>query len=407
MDYLCLFCNSVFNWIGDSFQEMETQTIAKIEDELHHKFCTNRDDNLWESSGSAKDPVFLSKILESLKKQYLKSGHDIPIEDLDFPFNIKLGLELSWDRYIDDKYNIYFGIREADEIYVSFNSCQLCHLIWRLLLKEEETLKDLCFTLVEFSLVLDAWSLAPMELKLEFLGEDCTHLYERLPFMPLAEAKELLHISPPPIHSSANPLWEQIKIWLAECQGWHVDCKKDNQANWLPTRLIDVGVPFTENEPRLVLSENIRRLEGEQGVNYIALSHVWGELNFLKLTTANILSLQTTIPRRGLSRTLRDAISASRKLGVSYLWIDSLCILQDSKEDWQAGCSVMDLVYKHALCNIAASGPHVGLFSVRDPFSLMPLKIHFKPDPTVSETYYCIYDWWDSIREETPISRRG
>jgi hypothetical protein len=94
-------------------------------------------------------------------------------------------------------------------------------------------------------------------------------------------------------------------------------------------------------------------------------------------------------------------------LGVRYLWIDSLCILQDSKEDWQAESLAIYLVYKNSFCNIAASGPHAGLFSVRDLFSLMPLKLYFNPDTALSEKYYCFYDWWTYVREETPISRQG
>ncbi|KAH7363965.1 heterokaryon incompatibility protein-domain-containing protein [Rhexocercosporidium sp. MPI-PUGE-AT-0058] len=386
---------------------MRTQTIANIEDEIYHNSSSTRDGNFSEDSVWAKDPVALSKMLEHLKQQSLESSRDMPSEDLGFPFDIKLGLEIPWRQRNDGQYEVEFGIREADEIHTTSDSCQLCHLIWRLLLKEEDVLKDLYLTIVEFTLILDASSLAPVNLRLEFWGEDGAHLYENLPLMPLKDAEELLHINPPPIHSSAKPLWAQIKNWMAECCTCHIDCKKDKPANWLPTRLIDVGVPFSENEPRLVLSENIRRVKTEPRVNYIALSHVWGEQEFLRLTTKNIRLLQATIPRRGLSRTFRDAISASRELGVRYLWIDSLCILQDSKEDWQAESSAMHLVYKNTLCNIAASGPHIGLFSVRDPFALIPLRIDFNPETTVLEPYYCFYDWWESVRQETPISRRG
>ncbi|KAH7348860.1 hypothetical protein BKA65DRAFT_477243 [Rhexocercosporidium sp. MPI-PUGE-AT-0058] len=132
MDHLCLFCHSVFNWKGDSFQEMRTQTIANIEDEIYPNSSSTRDGNFSEESVWAKDPVALSKMLEHLKQQSLESSRDMPSEDLGFPFDIKLGLEIPWRQRNDGQYKVEFGIREADEIHTTSDSCQLCHLIWRL-----------------------------------------------------------------------------------------------------------------------------------------------------------------------------------------------------------------------------------------------------------------------------------
>jgi hypothetical protein len=56
-----------------------------------------------------------------------------------------------------------------------------------------------------------------------------------------------------------------------------------------------------------------------------------------------------------LPKTFQDAIQLSRRLNNRFLWIDSLCIIQDSKEDWLKESVVMGDIYKHALCNIAAT----------------------------------------------------
>ena len=56
-----------------------------------------------------------------------------------------------------------------------------------------------------------------------------------------------------------------------------------------------------------------------------------------------------------LRRSFQDAIYATRKLGHRYIWIDSLCIIQDSIEDWTIEAAMMNKVYSMCECNIAAS----------------------------------------------------
>ena len=71
-----------------------------------------------------------------------------------------------------------------------------------------------------------------------------------------------------------------------------------------------------------------------------------------------------------LPHTFRDAVQVSRRLGVRFLWIDSLCIIQDSAEDWRNESARMEEVYGNALCNLAATGSsdgNGGLFRQRNP----------------------------------------
>ncbi|KAK3171912.1 hypothetical protein OEA41_003996 [Lepraria neglecta] len=77
-----------------------------------------------------------------------------------------------------------------------------------------------------------------------------------------------------------------------------------------------------------------------------------------------------------LPGTFKDAIKVTRKLrsafGVSYIWIDALCVIQDSVEDWQQESSAMGDTYRSSFCNLAACvGPdsYSGLFQDYDPFS--------------------------------------
>jgi hypothetical protein len=80
---------------------------------------------------------------------------------------------------------------------------------------------------------------------------------------------------------------------------------------------------------------------------YAALSHCWGLYPLLTTTTSNISSHSSRppgrsgIPLSSLPRTFRDAILIKRALGLRYLWIDSLCIIQDSDVDWEREWALM------------------------------------------------------------------
>ena len=97
--------------------------------------------------------------------------------------------------------------------------------------------------------------------------------------------------------------------------------------------------------------------------SYLALSYVWGGVPNFRLTTSN----RTALAQPGrlqefwrlLPKTIQDAIKVVRSLGERYLWVDSLCLIQNDPEDLQIGIAVMDLIYERATMTIiAASGPH-------------------------------------------------
>jgi hypothetical protein len=88
---------------------------------------------------------------------------------------------------------------------------------------------------------------------------------------------------------------------------------------------------------------------------FVSLSHCWGGAEILKLTTTNISVLKGDISFLQLPKTFQDAIQVVRTLGIRYIWIDSLCIIQNSDQDWHKEASAMLKVYKHALFNIAAT----------------------------------------------------
>lgn len=116
----------------------------------------------------------------------------------------------------------------------------------------------------------------------------------------------------------------------------------------LPTRVLDVGTVDDPRRLRLFLTASI---EG----SYVALSHCWGGPISPLLSTETIEPFQEGLQFDSLPANFRDAISVTRGLGIQYLWIDSLCIIQNSPTDWEIESKKMGAIYRDAAVTISAS----------------------------------------------------
>jgi len=144
--------------------------------------------------------------------------------------------------------------------------------------------------------------------------------------------------------------FELAKRWLNDCLCSHDYCQKaTTQETRLPTRVLDIGPVDGSEQPYLL---ETRGMHG----SYIALSHCWGGQVPLTTTSNTISQRKLCISLTSLPKTFRDAVLISRRLGVRYLWIDSLCIIQDSKIDWEKESAIMGDVYGHSYLTIAARG---------------------------------------------------
>ncbi|RYP31929.1 hypothetical protein DL767_005470 [Monosporascus sp. MG133] len=150
----------------------------------------------------------------------------------------------------------------------------------------------------------------------------------------------------PDLGSPAN--WSIAKTWLDTCRESHPDCFTAAAAE-LPTRVIDVGVLGSSRGPRLVETQ---RRSGEE---YAALTHCWGGKINPMLTTQTLGTFLDSLPYAELPANFRDAITITKRLGLRYVWIDALCILQDSKHDWEIESQRMGPVYRDAAVTISAS----------------------------------------------------
>jgi hypothetical protein len=164
--------------------------------------------------------------------------------------------------------------------------------------------------------------------------------------------------------------------WVMKCITSHKRCQPEQGRSLAqPTRLIDIG-HHSWQEPRLVMTSELESQDGR--IQYLTLSHSWGAGEVTKLLKTNLIHLQERIPLQSLSQTFRDAIDITRKLTFRYLWIDSLCIVQDCPEDWLRESSAMRDIYKGCICNIAATVASEGsnsMFTQRDPLLISPFII--------------------------------
>jgi hypothetical protein len=113
---------------------------------------------------------------------------------------------------------------------------------------------------------------------------------------------------------------------------------------------------------------------------WIALSHCWGLHETYKLKTENLAQMQAAVPLAELPQTIQDAVKLTRALRIDYLWVDSLCILQDSTQDWVEESAKMGSYYGKSTLTIQVantSGDHESFSTPRqiDPGVRVPFML--------------------------------
>ena len=195
------------------------------------------------------------------------------------------------------------------------------------------------------------------------------------------------------------------KRWIRECETQHPDCQELAEPNmFYPSRLIELYTSDSKHCLRI-------RTHDFGTSPYATLSYCWGSVDVFRLTSANFLSLQDNIPFENLPRTIRDAISITFGLGIQYLWVDSLCIIQDSIEDWERESARMGDVYRNGLVNIAATGAthaNEGTVYERHPWRLQPSLGYVSLRGTISSFHHIFSTTtWVDVVASAPLNSRG
>jgi hypothetical protein len=144
--------------------------------------------------------------------------------------------------------------------------------------------------------------------------------------------------------------FDRAATWLSSCLEEDRECDNPN-SSFMPRRLLNVGSLESTSDPYL--------FEPIEPSPYVCLSYCWGtDLQGIVTTKkANISSHYKAIPYDSLSLTIRDAITVCRGLGISNLWVDALCIVQDDRSSWLQESSEMGNIYGNSRLTIAALEP--------------------------------------------------
>lgn len=205
-------------------------------------------------------------------------------------------------------------------------------------------------------------------------------------------------------HVASPVSYELARLWVQDCLLYHKGCPRPDPS-FTPTRLIDVGKDNGEESTYVHLSS------GEKAL-YAALSYCWGGPQPVTLTTLTRSEMLRGIATSTLPQTIQDAITVTRKLGLRYLWVDALCIIQDSASDRDAEIAKMDRLYQNAQLTISAASAERcqdGFLATRSgyrrhqtSFTSIPYAC---PDGKTGNVLLEEYQLYDSRIE--PLNRRG
>ncbi|KAI0896841.1 heterokaryon incompatibility protein-domain-containing protein [Annulohypoxylon nitens] len=239
----------------------------------------------------------------------------------------------------------------------------------------------------------------------------------------------------------SNQSLNKIQGWISSCQENHSYCTGCHSGAdmFFPARVIDViNADFgtiSVKDKEQVVSQDKNEIMNQQvswsGSTpnqtstrtypiYWTLSHRWGDPTKIKqLLRTTESQLREGISLSELSPTFRDAVLLVCRLGYRYIWIDSLCIFQDSTSDWHREVGSLADIYRHSFCNISAISSsydpeHTGLFNQRTPMvkTLYPFIEDIQltdQSGNTSNGSWLIRNrsMWDSEIERAPLSRRG
>lgn len=213
-------------------------------------------------------------------------------------------------------------------------------------------------------------------------------------------------------NTASDEHFATIREWIKECQA-HPKCNQtvsgsvniDAQHLLLPTRCIEVS----RNGRNVRLRETV----GLYG-SYITLTHRWNpQTETCKTTTAN---LRERLAGKGLaqiSQLFRDVLTIADKLNVQYVWIDSLCIIQDDGEDWRREAPKMAQYYQLSLFTVAGTMLDTGngiLSSATEdtrPWVSKLVRLPYRDGSGSPRGHFYVYQRRESLMDEYWTSVRG
>jgi hypothetical protein len=209
---------------------------------------------------------------------------------------------------------------------------------------------------------------------------------------------------------------ELIQEWMNNCVQSHDTCRTsfagelldERRLTVLPRRLIQT---FMSKDGLIQTSPRLIQPDQNFAGSYVTLSHCWGppDKRPLCTTRANVSQHMVEIPWQCLPQTFQDSISICVDLSIQYLWIDSLCIVQDDEMEWRQESAVMGSIYEQALFTIAASSAinsSQGLFQVRSTLELVEIP-YYNADGSAGRVFAYIEPELEKGLSSAPLSDRA
>lgn len=216
-------------------------------------------------------------------------------------------------------------------------------------------------------------------------------------------------------------LLSEARKWMEECEDSYTECPALISV-LLPTRVLEVHA----HEDTFIV-KLVDNTESRQHGSYTALSYVWGTKPTLRLLKSTRSAFLENIPYNDLQKTMQDAVRATCALGITNLWIDALCIVQDDDADKETELPHMNEYYQHASAVISASGAsdaHMGFLTdqpsantiyantrartlfTHPEFGAVPYRIPFRTSLGITT---CVLDTLPSLynHDAEPINKRG
>jgi hypothetical protein len=151
-----------------------------------------------------------------------------------------------------------------------------------------------------------------------------------------------------PLHTdvTSDLTFKKIQQWIQKCST-HLECGPLSDSP-LPTRLIEVAPDDGTGEPRITSTKGVRG-------KYVALSYCWGGKQLGMTVKENFASRFRQLDTKALSKTVLQAIQTTKRLGLRYVWVDAICIIQDDEEDRTNEIRQMCDIYRQAYLTVVAA----------------------------------------------------
>ncbi|KAI1095294.1 HET-domain-containing protein [Rostrohypoxylon terebratum] len=205
--------------------------------------------------------------------------------------------------------------------------------------------------------------------------------------------------------------WSIICNWMGTCSSSHEHCKRNTHTNdYKPTRLLEANFQSHSRH-----GHTFRIVHGHQCPKispYVTLSYRWGNKplsDTLRLLKETSDWLCTPNPIKTLPKTFKDAMYIAHRFGIKYIWIDRLCIYQDSPEDWRKEAGTMQDVYRNAsfcISALSAEDDEGGCFYTRNPRLVAPTPINLNKTDITLRADLEDSAWCTSFQDE-PLLERG